>query len=60
MGNVSPDRFLSQLLQTVAMWADENLFGHGLSDDDYEREAMRFADDAHEAVRQVLMERPVR
>jgi hypothetical protein len=56
----SPDMFLTGFIEQIAMWADENLFGHGLSHDEYESLAEKLADDLHEAAYQTLLDRPVR
>jgi hypothetical protein len=44
----------------VAMWADENLFGHGLNNEAYESESITLADELHDVTWRVLEERPVR
>jgi hypothetical protein len=54
-------QYLDDFGVALAMWADENLFGHGIADDEeYEGTAEQFADELHERAYQVLTERPVR
>lgn len=57
---ISDGEFLEGMMISLAMWADENGFGHGLADDPYEDECERFADDAHALIAQTLTDRPVR
>lgn len=57
----SQDEFLSNIEQSLAMWADENLFGHDIEDDEkYELACARLADELHETAYVTLRERPVR
>ncbi len=52
--------FVRDFKMQLAMWADENLFGHGLTDEAYEAESMMLADELHESTYRVLETRPER
>jgi hypothetical protein len=52
--------YVSDFGVSLAMWADESLFGHDLPDDEYEGKCERFADDLAEHAFATLMDRPVR
>lgn len=54
------NEFIDSFAISLAMWADEHLFGHGISDADYDREAERFAEELAQRAYETLMERPVR
>lgn len=54
------NNLIADIEMQIAIWADENLFGHDLDDDAYEEASERLADDLHEAVYLTLVERPIR
>lgn len=57
---MSEAEYLEQFSVGLAMWADENLWSHDTSDEDYEEDVRRFCDELHERAFSTLMERPVR
>jgi hypothetical protein len=53
-------RFVNDFVVQIAMWADENLFGHGLTTVDYEDECERLSAALYDESFVTLLERPER
>jgi hypothetical protein len=56
----SPAKYIDAFMVALAMWADENLYGHGEEDDRYETLCEEFAEAIGSAAYDTLMDRPVR